>query len=97
MIRIVKMEFEPEKVQEFLNYFEKVKEHIRQQEGCLHLELLQDIHQNNILFTYSYWKAESYLNQYRDSDFFKEVWTHTKKHFNAQPLAWSVESLHQLP
>lgn len=97
MIRIVKMEFSPEKVAEFLTYFESIKELIRNQEGCQHLELLQDRHQQNIIFTYSHWVEESYLNQYRGSELFKEVWANTKKYFIAKPLAWSVDSLYQLP
>ena len=97
MIRIVKMEFAPENVEKFLSYFESIKELIRAQEGCQHLELLQDIHQPNIIFTYSYWVEESYLNQYRSSGLFQEVWANTKKYFIAKPLAWSVDTLYQLP
>jgi len=94
MIRIVKMEFEKEHTTTFLNYFESIKEKVRAQEGCSHLELLQDKHNENVFFTYSIWEDEKYLNKYRDSEFFKEVWAFTKKHFNAKPLAWSVEQLH---
>lgn len=96
MIRIVKMEFEPEKVDEFLKYFDTIKEKVRAQEGCHHLELLQDINTPHVLFTYSIWDDESYLNKYRNTSFFKEVWTNTKKHFNAKPGAWSVQTIAKL-
>ena len=44
-------------------------------------------------FTYSYWDSENDLNNYRKSELFNEVWTFTKKLFNAKPEAWSVEKL----
>ncbi len=96
MIRIVKMEFEPSEIETFLSYFQTIKEKVRGQEGCSHLELLQDLNTPNILFTYSIWEDESYLNKYRDSAFFKEVWSNTKKHFNAKPGAWSVNTIAKL-
>jgi heme-degrading monooxygenase HmoA len=59
--------------------------------GCNHLELLNDIKTSNIFFTYSYWDSENDLNNYRDSELFKEVWSKTKVLFNDKPEAWSVE------
>ena len=96
MIRIVKMEFEPSEIETFLSYLHTIKEKVRAQEGSSHLELLQDLNTPNILFTYSIWEDESYLNKYRDSAFFKEVWSNTKKHFNAKPGAWSVNTIAKL-
>ena len=43
MIRIVKMTFDPEKVNEFLEVFNSSKHLIRAMEGCNRLELLNDI------------------------------------------------------
>jgi len=93
MIRIVKMTFEPAKVHEFLNNFNQVKEKIRGFEGVEHLELLNDKNHSNIYFTYSIWKDESYLEQYRHSDLFKGVWAVTKPLFIEKAEAWSVESM----
>ena len=97
MIRIVKMTFDPEKVNEFLANFEKVKHQIRAFEGVEHLELLNDKNNSNIYFTYSIWKDESYLETYRHSDLFKSVWTVTKPMFIKKAEAWSVDSLVKLP
>ena len=91
IIRIVKMTFMPEKVETFLEVFHASKHFIRSMPGCNHLELLNDINSPNIFFTYSYWDSENDLNNYRDSDLFKEVWSNTKILFNAKPEAWSVE------
>jgi len=90
MIRIVKMEFEKEKVEEFLLLFKEYYPIISSFEGCSHLELLQDENQSNIFFTYSIWKDESYLNKYRDSEIFGLVWSKTKPLFNTKAAAWSV-------
>ena len=93
MIRIVKMTFEPTKVDEFLNNFNAVKEKIRGFNGVEHLELLQDKNNPNIYFTYSIWKDESYLEKYRNSDLFKSVWAVTKPMFVDKPEAWSVDNI----
>ena len=91
IIRIVKMTFEPQKVNDFLIIFNESKQLIRNMEGCSHLELLNDINSTNIYFTYSYWDSENDLNNYRNSQLFNNVWTKTKALFSAKPEAWSVE------
>jgi quinol monooxygenase YgiN len=84
------MEFDPDKVEEFLSNFEENKRKIRAFEGCCKLQLLQDQDKTNIFFTYSYWQDETSLERYRNSELFKGVWTKTKVLFNAKPLAWST-------
>lgn len=91
IIRIVKMNFKPEKVNEFLKIFDESKELIRNMPGCSHLELLNDVNEKNIFFTYSYWNSESDLNNYRNSEVFAKVWAKTKILFNTKAEAWSVE------
>ncbi len=90
--RVVRMSFHPERVDDFLKMFEEIKEKIRGQEGCLRLELLQDIHEQHVFFTYSFWENETALNAYRHTDLFAEVWKKTKSKFNDKPMAWSLES-----
>lgn len=89
--RIVKMEFDPEKVEEFLSNFEENKTKIRASAGCYKLILLQDKDNTNIFFTYSYWVDEASLENYRNSELFKGVWAKTKVLFNAKPVAWSTK------
>lgn len=92
-VRIVKMSFEPQHINTFLNNFEKKKEQIRLFKGCQFLELYRDKDNTNIFFTYSYWNSETDLEAYRHSDLFKDVWSKTKPLFNAKPEAWSVDKL----
>jgi len=91
IIRIVKMTFIPEKVNDFLEVFNASKQLIRNFEGCSHLELLNDINSGNIFFTYSYWVSEEALNKYRNSELFAGVWSRTKILFAAKTEAWSVQ------
>lgn len=95
-VRIVKMEFDPLKINEFLSNFEVVKDKIRAFEGCQFLELYRDKHNTNVFFTYSYWTSETDLENYRHSKLFKGVWANTKPLFNAKPEAWSVDKVASL-
>jgi autoinducer 2-degrading protein len=97
LIRIVKLSFHEENIPAFLENFELIKEKIRNTEGNRFLELYQDKNNKNIFFTYSYWQSEADLENYRKSAFFEEVWSFTKKLFNAKPEAWSVDKLVSLP
>lgn len=95
-IRIVKMSFVPEKVPDFLANFDLMKEKIRNAHGNRLLELYRDKNDPSVFFTYSYWETEADLENYRQSELFYDVWTYTKKMFNAKPEAWSVDRLIQL-
>jgi quinol monooxygenase YgiN len=88
--RIVKLTFQEDKINTFLQIFEDSKSKIKASEGCLHVELLQMTEQANIFFTFSIWKNEEALNVYRHSDLFRQTWTKTKALFSDKPQAWSV-------
>jgi quinol monooxygenase YgiN len=91
IIRVVRMTFQQDKVDEFLEIFDKSKEKIRARNGCEHLELLQDVHQPNVYTTYSYWQSEVNLNEYRDSELFEAVWRDTKALFSDRAMAHSYQ------
>ncbi len=86
--RLVKMTFQPDQVETFLEIFEESKHKIRSMPGCLHLELWRN---DNIFFTYSIWEDERALNHYRFSDVFKTVWAKTKMLFAEKAQAWSLQ------
>lgn len=87
------MTFRPEAVEDFKALFETKKELIAGMEGCSYVELLQDADNPCIFFTYSLWDHPDYLEAYRHSDLFKEVWAKTKVLFDAKPEAWSTETV----
>lgn len=90
IVRIVKLSFEKDKVDDFLENFHNTKSKIRNFEGCNRLELLRVKNKPNVFMTYSYWNDESDLEKYRLSELFQGVWTTTKKWFNDKPEAWTV-------
>jgi autoinducer 2-degrading protein len=97
LTRVVKMTFRPEETGTFMALFAERKERIRNSEGCIHLELFQDIRNPLVFFTYSKWISEEYLDKYRNSSLFSETWSLTKKLFSEKAEAWSVNSLLCLP
>lgn len=97
MIRIVKMKFMPEHIQDFENLFESRKEKIRNFEGCVYLELWQDKSDKSIFYTYSLWSDSSFLESYRKSELFEDTWSTVKKWFSEKPHAFSATKLIHLP
>jgi quinol monooxygenase YgiN len=91
--RFVKMTFKPENIERFKDIFKASKDLIAAMEGCSHVELLQDINNPAIFFTFSIWDDPKYLEAYRKSDLFEGVWAKTKILFDAKPEAWSVTQL----
>lgn len=91
IIRIVKMHFQPDKVNDFVDVFNDNKSRIAGFEGCMHVELLKDINSDNTFFTYSHWTSPNALEVYRHSNTFRDIWGKTKVLFNRAPEAWSVQ------
>ncbi len=89
--RFVKMTFKPEHIQDFKTLFNSKKEFIAAMEGCSHVELLQDINNPNIFFTFSIWEDPKFLEAYRQSQLFEDVWAKTKVLFGDKPEAWSLQ------
>jgi quinol monooxygenase YgiN len=91
--RIVKLTFDEQYADDFKNFSKKIKGTIKSFEGCRQLDILQDKNDPNTFFTYSCWENEFFLNNYRESDFFKNIWPKTKKWFSDKPQAWSTETI----
>lgn len=96
LIRIVKMTFKAEEIDNFLGLFNESKDKIRHFPGCSHLELLQDYNDPTVFSTYSHWEDEKALNNYRHSELFAEVWASTKSKFASKPVAFSLKKLIQV-
>jgi quinol monooxygenase YgiN len=88
--RLVKMTFKEAKIADFKEFTGSIEHRIRSFPGCEQLDFYQDIHKRNVFFTYSRWKSEEDLNNYRSSDFFKDTWTKTSAWFAGKPEAWSL-------
>ena len=90
IIRIVKMTFKETLTADFEALFNLNKAKIRNFPGVEKLELLRDKTNPSIFFTYSIWSDEAQLEQYRNSELFKTVWSKTKLLFDSKPEAWTV-------
>lgn len=91
--RIVKLTIIPEKVDYFIELFEKSKPRILRFGGCSQVKLLRAGQPDNVLFTYSYWVDEVSLNLYRESELFKQTWQNVKPLFADRAAAWSVTEI----
>ncbi len=85
------MTFEPENIPSFERLFKASEAGIRSFPGCLKVDLLQDVNDPGVFFTYSLWESEAALEAYRASDFFRAVWGQTRELFSGPPVAWSLE------
>lgn len=90
IVRIVKMKFKPEFIQEFKILFKVVNEKIAGFEGCTTVKLLQHDTDKTIFFTISNWESAQHLDNYRNSDLFKSTWAKVKPHFSVKAEAWSL-------
>ena len=87
------MEFKSDQVEAFKSIFQENQSKIAAQEGCYGVQLLQDINDKSIFFTYSIWESQAHLELYRETELFKGVWTQTKALFWNKPMAWSVQEI----
>ncbi len=92
IVRVVRMTFAPEFVTDFQKVFESRKHLIASFEGCCGVKLLRDIHQPGVFFTISEWQDENCLNNYRQSELFRQTWSEVKQWFAAPPLAHSLQT-----
>ncbi len=90
IIRLVKMAVRPDQTGEFERVYSEVKGIVRAMPGCRSLELLHDLHDSGLFFTWSLWDDESALERYRNSETYRSVWPRLKAHFVSEAQAWSV-------
>lgn len=90
LIRVVKMQFDPDFITDFKILFKTVNEKIANFEGCKGVKLLQHETELNLFFTISNWENPKYLENYRNSDLFKTTWAKVKPNFIVKAEAWSL-------
>ncbi len=93
--RLVKLSFKEAHCTEFENYFTQICEQIKSQEGCLDVKLFSENHDTGVFFTLSKWEHDDFLQAYRKSELFGEVWPKVKKWMKDKPEAWTINELTQ--
>ncbi len=91
ILRIVRMEFQEGKEDEFKKLFMFQREKLLQFPGCLSVKLYRDASLPNVFYTYSLWESLDALENYRKSEIFLSVWKKVKKLFSGKPLAYSLQ------
>ena len=91
--RIVRLPIDPEKMDEFMSIFERIKNEINDQPGCRSLRIFKQQDDSGALFTYSTWDNESDLHNYRNSELFKSTWPAVKLLFTEKAQAWTLSEL----
>ncbi len=91
LVRIVKLDFQEDRVEDFLNFFESTKNKVNNFPGCLGMKLLRGADDPSIIVTYSHWEKAEHLENYRKSSTFIEIWTKIKPWFKNKPEAWSLQ------
>jgi quinol monooxygenase YgiN len=87
------MTFMESRIDDFMDLEKSICRDIRRFKGCRHLEILQDIHNRCVFFSYSHWESESDLEDYRRADFFKETWATLCRWFREAPETWTLKIL----
>lgn len=91
--RIVKMTFRPGTEADFQQVFADSAPVIRTFKGLIEVNAFSDIANPQVYFTISRWESEVDLNNYRNSEFFKQTWTRTKALFYSKAEAWSLQGI----
>ncbi len=92
LVRVVKLTFQDEHLDEFLRHFETVKWKVAQFPGCRGMRLIQDLDNPCLIMTYSEWEHVDALENYRHSELFQSIWPMIKPWFAAKPEAWSFRN-----
>lgn len=91
--RIVRLEFHPEKVGEFMEFFSKHRNTIASFPGIISLDIYKDASLDNVYYTFSIWESEAALEAYRESEIFNSLWSYAKQRFSGKPLAYSLADI----
>ncbi len=90
MLRIVRLEFKSNEIPAFIKLFNKHQSDLLSVAGCQSVTLVRDGKAPHKFLTISEWESEAYLEDYRKSPLFKNIWQQVKPMFAAKA---SVESL----
>jgi heme-degrading monooxygenase HmoA len=91
--RIVKLNFQTDKVLDFLEIFNQNKQLLAKSDGCNSLEILKCTSDTNTYFTISTWSSEDHLERYRQSEFFRKIWSEVKPFFYNKAEAWTLNTV----
>ena len=93
ILRIVKMEVDPQKLEIFNHFMKNLNEEKVKLEGCVHHDHFPEKKFVNVYYSYTIWENVNYLKKYKKSPLFKEVVKTLKSLCMTEPYAWTVENI----
>ena len=87
------LNFQPDKVDEFLEIFNQNKQVLAKSDGCIRLEIFKSTNDTDTYVTISNWQSEEHLEMYRQSELFKDIWSKVKPLFNNKAEAWTLNTV----
>lgn len=90
IVRIVRLTFKQENLNDFRHFFRETSPRIKSFEGCMELQSFQDNELPNVVYTLSRWTSAEHLERYRQSDFFKTTWEKVSRWFDDKPQAFTL-------
>ncbi len=89
--RLVRIYFQPDKVDEFLAFYQQLRPQIARQPGCISVQLLRQANDPAAFATWSVWESQAALDAYRTSEFFRSFWPQVKTWFRQPAEAVSFD------
>ena len=83
------MKFQGASVKSFDTIFAKHSSKIEAFPGCLRVQMVEDVSDDGVRTTLSWWSDSASLERYRGSELFGELWPRVKLLFEEPPVAWS--------
>lgn len=93
ILRIVKMEVDPHKLEIFNLFMKNLSEEKTKLEGCVHHDFFCDKKYINVYYSYTIWENVTFLKKYKKTPLFKEVVKTLKSLCMDEPYAWTVENI----
>ncbi len=93
IVRLVRLKFQPEHVDAFLEFYSQSEPSIRAQPGCLSLALVRETGDPTAFATWSAWRSGRDLQAYRRSEFFRSFWPAVKAKLREPADAVSFEQV----
>src|SRR5688500_14558912 len=91
LTRLVRMRFQPDKVDACLRLYAAARSTIAAQPGCRGVQLLRESDDPTAFATWSEWSDVAALEAYRNSAFFRGFWPEVRALFRAPAEAASFE------
>lgn len=89
--RLVKLSLQVDKASQFEALFYQTQTLIEEFEGCHKTNLFKVSGSTSQYFTISYWNTEQDLENYRNSQLFRNVWSQVKPLFSEKAEAWTLQ------